>query len=96
MPCLLWSIQQPIIECLVAKGDATKLFTPVDVPGADTHPDLFGSRVFMEVLTHSQQYSGGGCGGEEIRIKVSDGYLHACMCLQEGQHSQKQKRVGME
>ena len=64
MPRLLWSIQQPVVERLVAESDAAKLFTPVDIPGADAHPDLFGLRVFMVVLTHSQQYSRGGCRGD--------------------------------
>lgn len=59
------SIQQPVVECLVAEGDAAELFATVDVPGADAHPDLLGPRVFLEALTHSQQHSGRGCRGEE-------------------------------
>lgn len=53
MACLLGGVQQPVVERLVAEGDAAELFTPVDIPGADTHSYLFGPRVFMVVLTHS-------------------------------------------
>lgn len=70
MPCLLWSIQQPIVERLVAEGNTAKLFTPVDIPRADAYPDLLGFRVFMVVLTHSQQYSWGSCKGEESWIRL--------------------------
>lgn len=69
-PCLLWSIQQPVVECLVAESNAAKLFTPIDVPGANTHPDLLRPCVFLEVLTHSQQYSWGGCRWEMSMIRV--------------------------
>lgn len=70
MPRLLWSVQQPVVESLVAEGNAAKLFTPVDIPGADAHPDLLGPCVFMVVLTHSQQYSWGGYKKEESTIRV--------------------------
>ena len=80
MPRLLWSIQQPVVECLVAESNAAKLFTPVDIPGTHTHPNLLGPCVFLVVLTHSQQYSWGGCRAEESGIRVGIG-LTMCVCV---------------
>lgn len=66
--CHLWSIQKPVIECLIAEGNTPKLFTAVDIPGTNTHSDLLGLGVFLVTLTHSQQYSWRGCKVKESCI----------------------------
>lgn len=59
--CHLGSVQKPVVECLIAEGNAAKLLPAVDVPGPNTHSDLLGLGVFLVTLTHSQQYSWRGC-----------------------------------
>lgn len=67
------SIQKPIVECLVAKGNATKLFAPVYIPCANTHADLLRLCVLLETLTHSQQNSRGGYGtAESVKLLTGE------------------------
>lgn len=67
--CHLRSIQKPVIECLIAEGNAAKLFPTVDIPGTNTHSDLLGLGVFLVTLTHSQQYSWRGCAVKESCVR---------------------------
>lgn len=67
--CHLWGVQKPVIERLVAEGNTAKLFTPIDIPGTNTHSDLFGPGVFLVALTHSQQDSWGRCEVKESCIR---------------------------
>lgn len=65
--CHLRSVQEPVVERLIAEGNAAKLFPAVDVPGTNTHSDLLGLGVFLVTLTHSQQYSWRGCEVKECQ-----------------------------
>lgn len=67
--CHLGSVQKPVIERLVAEGNAAKLLPPIDIPGTDTHSDLFGLGVFLVTLTHSQQDSWRSCEVKESCIR---------------------------
>lgn len=70
MPGLHRSIQEPVVECLVAESYAAELFAPVHIPGADAHADLLRPRVFVVALTHSQQHSWRGCQREKISVRM--------------------------
>lgn len=76
MACLFWSIQQPVVKRLVSKSNAAKLFTPVDIPGANAHSDFLGPCVFVVALTHSQQYSWRGCRGEQSWISLQNSRMY--------------------
>lgn len=67
--CHLGSVQKPVIERLVAEGNTAKLLTPIDIPGTNTHSDLFGLGVFLVTLTHSQQHSWRSCDVKESYIR---------------------------
>lgn len=70
MPGLLRRVQQPVVECLVAEGNAAELFPAIHIPSADAHADLLGLCVFMVVLTHSEQHSWRSCEKKERLIRL--------------------------
>lgn len=51
-------IQQPVVEGVVTKRNATELLAAIHVPSAHAHSDLLGSCVLVVVLTHTQQHPG--------------------------------------
>lgn len=88
MPGFHGSIQKPVVECLVAKSYAAELFTPVHIPGANTHADLLRPRVFVVVLTHSQQHPWRGCQREKISIRLWILVMKS-VCMKENKQMEK-------
>lgn len=56
--CFFRGIQQPVVEGVVTKRNATELLAAIHVPSAHAHSDLLGSCVLVVVLTHTQQHPG--------------------------------------